>query len=63
MVPQLLTPDDAAMMLHSSRRTLEWWRTVDRGPKYVRLGRRVFYREGDLAAFISAGECIPAEAA
>lgn len=39
--------------------TLQWWRTTGRGPRYVKVGRKVFYRPADLDAFIAAGECRP----
>lgn len=39
--------------------TLQWWRTVGRGPKYIKIGRRVFYRLSALDAFIEAGEREP----
>lgn len=31
--------------------TLENWRVAGRGPKYVKIGRRVMYREADIHAF------------
>ena len=39
--------------------TLTWWRCVGRGPKYVKIGHRVFYRQEDLDAFIAAGITSP----
>jgi len=38
-----------------SVRTLERWRIEGRGPRFVRVGRRVMYRAEDLAAFVEAG--------
>ena len=62
MAPELMTPEDAAKMLHRTPATLQWWRTTDRGPKYVKIGRAVLYRALDLNEFIIAGERTPAKA-
>jgi len=41
-----------------SRGTFEVWRCQGRGPRFVRFGRRVYYRKLDLDAFIKAGEVV-----
>jgi len=56
----LLSPASAAEYLGTadapvSVATLNWWRVKGRGPTFVKIGRRVFYRQSDLDAFISAG--------
>jgi predicted site-specific integrase-resolvase len=49
----LLDQEKAASLLGGiSPRTLERWRSQGKGPRYVKLGKRVFYRPEDLAAFI-----------
>ena len=58
----LMTQEEAAESLRAKPTTMQWWRTTGRGPKYVKLGRRVFYRQSDLDAFIAAGEREPAAA-
>ena len=63
MAHELMTPDEAAKRLRARVGTMQWWRTMGRGPRYVKIGRHVFYRAGDLDEFISAGERVPAEAA
>ena len=60
---ELMTPDEVANKLRARAGTLQWWRTMGRGPRYVKIGRHVFYRAGDIDEFISAGERFPAEAA
>jgi predicted DNA-binding transcriptional regulator AlpA len=35
--------------------TLNKWRVAGFGPKFVKLGRRVLYRDEDIEAFITAG--------
>ena len=62
MVPELMTPEDTGGKLHTPLTTLQWWRSTGRGPTYVKIGRRVFYRTSDLDAFIAAGERMPAKA-
>lgn len=39
--------------------TLRYWRHRGAGPTYVRLGRRIYYRDIDLCAFVDAGVCAP----
>lgn len=43
---------EAAEYLRTPRATLQWWRHLKRGPIYVKIGRRIFYRKSDLDAFI-----------
>lgn len=35
--------------------TLQWWRWKKTGPRYLKIGRRVYYRTSDLDAFIERG--------
>lgn len=56
----LLSPASAAKYLGTedvqfSTATLNWWRVKGRGPTFIKIGRRVFYRQSDLDAFINAG--------
>jgi hypothetical protein len=51
---ELLTQDDAARLLHKQRRTLEDWRYRGFGPRYVMVGRSVFYAPDDLAAWLES---------
>jgi hypothetical protein len=37
-----------------SPRTLERWRWTGGGPQYLKVGKRVVYREGDVEAFENA---------
>jgi predicted DNA-binding transcriptional regulator AlpA len=43
---------EAADYLGLSYGTLEVWRRQGRGPRYVRLGRRIGYRHQDIEAFL-----------
>ena len=47
-----MTNKQAAAYLGISPRTLEDWRLTGFGPRFVKLGRRVFYRLQDLAEFV-----------
>jgi hypothetical protein len=51
---QLLNERQAAAYLHPDlhHRTLERWRRTGDGPVFVRVGRRVGYRQADLDEFI-----------
>jgi hypothetical protein len=42
----------AAAELKLSPKTLQAWRVSGCGPRFVKLGRRVFYRASDLKKFI-----------
>jgi predicted DNA-binding transcriptional regulator AlpA len=51
---RLLVQNEAAEFLRLSPRTLERLRVSGTGPRYVKLGRRIAYREVDLEAWITA---------
>lgn len=48
------TPEDTAVRLLTTPRTLERWRAIGAGPRYVKLGRRVAYRDCDIDAYVAA---------
>lgn len=50
----LIAPETAAAYLRCNPRTLAEWRIRGRGPKYVRAGRRAFYRQSDLDTWLEA---------
>jgi hypothetical protein len=50
----LLTIDEAAAILRTPVATLRDWRHRGIGPHSFKIGRRVFYRAGDLYAWIDA---------
>ena len=49
---QLLNEDEAAKTLSCTRAALRRWRRERRGPRFVRLGRLIRYRESDLETFV-----------
>ena len=50
----LLTQDEAAELLKLSVRTIERFRVSGTGPKFLKAGKSVRYRECDLAAWVEA---------
>lgn len=50
----LLTQKELSERIDTKESTLAQWRYLGRGPKFVRLGRKIFYREQDIADFIEA---------
>jgi hypothetical protein len=51
---ELIAPAAAAKMLHLRPATLTDWRLKKRGPRYVKVGRFVFYRRADISAWLAA---------
>ena len=50
-VEKFLTQDDVAALWSISTNTLRKWRWEGKGPKFVKLGARVVYRESDVMAY------------
>ena len=50
---QLLTPAEAAQFLRVSVSFLAKARMIGSGPRYVKIGRRVFYRRSDLLDYLN----------
>jgi hypothetical protein len=48
----LLTVGQAADVLQCSTSSLNKWRTWGRGPRFIKVERRVRYRSADLATYI-----------
>ena len=45
-----LSTDEAACVLGLSPATLRTWRALDKGPKFYKFNRAVFYRTEDIEA-------------
>lgn len=52
-----LTQDQVADRWMISPRTLEQWRWLGKGPKFLKIGARVLYRETDIEAYEAAQLC------
>jgi|AntRauTorcE11897_2_1112592.scaffolds.fasta_scaffold48946_2 predicted site-specific integrase-resolvase len=50
----LYTSNKTAEILCVSEMTLRKWRWEGKGPKFVKIGRKVAYREEDIKAYISS---------
>lgn len=50
----LLTTEEAADYTRLSVETLRYFRQREEGPRWAKLGRRVFYRRQDVDAWIEA---------
>ena len=46
-----LTTAEVAEMFRTSAETVRYWRHVGKGPRSYKVGRRVLYRESDVAAW------------
>ena len=57
----LLTTEVTAEFLSMSAGTLRWWRSVGRGPQFVRCGGAVRYRPEDLKAWLDSNTIEPSE--
>ena len=57
---RLLTITEVADLVRGTIATPRWWRHIGEGPRSFKIGRRVFYRESDVLAWIehqAAGGC------
>ena len=52
MMELLLTEGEVAEVLKCTKSALRRWRREERGPRYVRVGRLIRYRQPDLELFI-----------
>lgn len=52
--PSRLNSTQAAQHLGLSKSTLDKMRCEGRGPRYLRVGKRCFYRQADLDAYLEA---------
>lgn len=61
---KMLDTDAAGDRIGIPAKTLANWRSLKKGPPFVRLaGRTIRYREEDLEAYIAANRCSPEEMA
>ena len=59
---QLLTPDEVREILQVSHSTLEQWRWLGKGPRWLKVGRHVRYRRVDVRGWIGNGGDSPDQA-
>lgn len=49
----LLTSDELRLRLKVSIETVRWWRKQGKGPRALKVGRHVRYRESDIEAWLA----------
>jgi len=54
IVCRLMNDKEAAMYLDVGLSTLRNWRSLHRGPDYIKMGRAVRYLEADLLKFLES---------
>jgi hypothetical protein len=55
-LPEFLTPDEVAAILHKSPHTLKLWRRLKIGPTYTKLdGKTILYPKELLQRYMAAG--------
>lgn len=52
-------PEDCEMHVLGNRQKLAQWRHRNRGPAFIRIGRRIGYHGTDLNAYLAAQRVIP----
>jgi len=60
---ELIGNNEAAKLIGVAPETLVQWRYQKRGPCFLKVGRLVWYRRADLAAWLAAQRRDPAAAA
>jgi predicted DNA-binding transcriptional regulator AlpA len=53
-LPSLLNERDVARITGLSVASVRRWRLVRQGPKYLKIGAAVRYKEGDLSAWLAS---------
>ena len=59
MSTDLLTPSELAGRLGVSKRTLNRWHSLRKGPPRSRIGNSIFYRQDAIESWIRANEIHP----
>ncbi len=56
----LMTTEEVADYLRTTPGTVHYWRSTGKGPKAIKVGRRLLFRLSDIDAFVSRYESDPA---
>ena len=51
-IKTLLTPSEVSIQLGIAESTLSTWRSLGKGPRYVKLGRIIRYQQSDIDDFV-----------
>jgi len=52
-----ITQEQLAVRWHLSPRTLEQWRWLGKGPRFLKIGARVLYDEADIEDYEAERRC------
>jgi predicted DNA-binding transcriptional regulator AlpA len=52
-ITDILTEQETAPLLRLKIKTLQLWRALNKGPRYVRIGRLVFYPRAEIERFLT----------
>lgn len=55
---EIIRPPEVSQLLNTPVETLRYWRGKGVGPKFFRVGRRVFYRRRDILDWIDSQETV-----
>lgn len=58
---ELLSTEEAAQRIGHKPQTLVMWRSLGRGPAFMKVGRRCFYTATDLQAWLSTCRRVPTD--
>jgi hypothetical protein len=53
---------EAAEQLRAEPCTLKKWRFLNKGPAFLKLSGKIYYRQDDIEAFIAAARVVPGRA-
>ena len=59
MNSELLNTTEAAEVLRLGMATLHRWRKAGKGPPYIEMGRKVYYRRADLERWVESQQRQP----
>lgn len=54
-----MTPGEISQMAGIAESTLAHWRHKGKGPKYIKIGRKVMYRECEVEAYLDKHTVTP----
>ena len=54
---ELVDAAETARILRLREQTLAVWRLEKRGPRYLKIGRRVYYRRADISTWLASQFC------
>jgi excisionase family DNA binding protein len=61
MIEDLMTEDELCEVLGLSKPTLQTWRSLRKGPAWIKVGKRVFFDKRQVEAWLQSQARNPAE--